>query len=409
MKPRHLRFWLKLFLISPVLTVASISAYQEVGLSSVPAVLQQGTLEVWVPKTFTMGLMSDPSARIINEYDWTPLLKEFESDFPGFVLHFKIFERDDFLKAVLASKENPPDVAFLDNAVQRDPLVKNDSVIQPLPLGSARFNYNGWWMIFRNAKNPAGARAFALWLVQSPHWMPPTLRTAPMAPADVAAVQAVAKDAVGRLLIGNIHDLSLLMDPEAAHFNWPYPQIKTLSTIEPLMAFGNSRLAFVLVTAVGEGTANFGMAHFALVIRKADEQWKIFYLLAGSLPRLENQLRAFDNLGLVDGKPADPEKVMLLNPVDHARVTRWPQGEIEWATGGPQVVCYVVEAQYGLYGRDEWLPRGIWITRQDAGLPSIRMRTPFGAGMQPHRWRVWAISRSGVVSTSEWRTIDFTN
>lgn len=409
MKPRHLRLWLKLFLISPVLTVASISAYQEVGLSSVPTVLQHGTLEVWVPKTFIMGLMSDPSARIINEYDWTPLLTEFESDFPGFGLHLKVFERDDFLKAVLASKENPPDVAFLDNAVQRNPLVKEDSVIQPLPLGSSRFNYNGWWTIFRNANNPEAARAFALWLVQSPHWTPPKLRTEPMAPTDVAAVQSVAKDAVSRLLTGGVQAVSLLMDPEAAHFNWSYPQITKLSSVDPMMTFGNSRLAFVLVEASGEGDSYFGMTHFMLVLRKADEQWKVFHLLAGSLPRLEDQLRSFDNLGLVDGKPTDPEKVMLLNPVDHARATRWPPGEIEWATGGPQVVCYVVEAQFGLYGREAWSPRGIWIVRQAAGLPSIRMRTPFGAGVQPHRWRVWAISRSGVVSASEWRTIDFTN
>ena len=27
----------------------------------------------------------------------------------------------------------------------------------------------------------------------------------------------------------------------------------------------------------------------------------------------------------------------------------------------------------------------------------------------PTRWRIWAISKSGIVTTSDWRVIDFTN
>jgi len=409
MKFCHLRSWLKLFLISSVLAAGSISAYQEVGLSSAFTALQHGSLEVWVPKTSVGGLMSNPSARIVNVYDWTPLLNEFHGDFPGFRLHLKIFERDDFQKAVLAWKNNAPDVAFLDNAVQRDPLVKEDSVIQPMSLESSRFSYNGWWNIFRNAKNPEAARAFILWLSQSPHWTPPKLLTQPMAPADFAAVQAVAQDAVSRLLTGGVQAVSLLMDPEVAHFDWRYPQIKKLATIHPVMAFGNSRLAFVLVAAVGEGSTVFGMSHFVLVLRKADEDWKVFLLLTGSLPRLEDQLRSFDNLGLVDGEPNYPEKVMLLSPADHAQATRWPAGEIEWATVSPDVLVYVVESQFGLNKREVWSMSSIRLLLPQPGQTSIRIRTPFGVGVQPHRWRVWAMSKTGVISTSEWRTIEFTN
>lgn len=282
-------------------------------------------------------------------------------------------------------------------------------MIQPMPLGSSRFSYNGWWTIFRNAKNPEAARAFALWLVQSPHWTPSKLRTEPMAPADVAAVQSVAKDAVNRLLTRDLQAVSLLMDPEAAHFDWPYPQIKKLTTVDPVLAFGNSRLAFVLATAVGEGSAIFGMSHSALVLRKSDEHWKVFLLLTESFPRLEEQLRSFDNMELVDGKPNDPGKPMLLSPVDHAKTTRWPAGEIEWATVGPEVVGYVVESQYGQYGRELWSTSRIRVFPPQPGKSSIRIRTPFGVGMQPHRWRVWAISKTGIISTSEWRTIDFRN
>ena len=37
------------------------------------------------------------------------------------------------------------------------------------------------------------------------------------------------------------------------------------------------------------------------------------------------------------------------------------------------------------------------------------MPMPFGQGMQPHRWRVWAIGKDGQMALSEWRTVNFTN
>ena len=39
----------------------------------------------------------------------------------------------------------------------------------------------------------------------------------------------------------------------------------------------------------------------------------------------------------------------------------------------------------------------------------IKMRAPFGAGAQPHRWRVWAIGPHGETALSQWRRIDFSN
>src|ERR1035438_7234153 len=60
-----------------------------------PAALQQGELEVWVPKTHVMGIMGDPTARVTEEYPWTTLLNEFNRDFPEFKVRFKILERED--------------------------------------------------------------------------------------------------------------------------------------------------------------------------------------------------------------------------------------------------------------------------------------------------------------------------
>src|SRR5450631_2685086 len=62
------------------------------------AALQQGKLEVWVPKSYLTGMMGDPTARVSNDYPWSTLLNEFKSDFPDFDLRFKMLDRDEYLQ-----------------------------------------------------------------------------------------------------------------------------------------------------------------------------------------------------------------------------------------------------------------------------------------------------------------------
>ena len=33
----------------------------------------------------------------------------------------------------------------------------------------------------------------------------------------------------------------------------------------------------------------------------------------------------------------------------------------------------------------------------------------FGAGQQPHRWRIWAIDENGFTTRSEWRVVNYLN
>jgi hypothetical protein len=371
--------------------------------------LQHGTLEVWVPKTFITGLMSDRHAQIVNEYNWTRLLDEFRTDFPLCDLRLRIFDSDEFGRTLISSAHNPPDVAFLDNQSQRGPLEKVDAMIGELPMAQSRFDYNGWWRIFRRAKHPEASKAFLLWLSQSPHWTPWQLRTASLSSSDASAVKSVATDAVRHLLTRDVDAFSLLIDPDAKPFDWPYPKIKQLSNVEALMTFGTSRLGFALVSAVGEGDANFGMSHYAMILRKAEERWKVLLLMPGSLPDLEHLLQSFDAMGLVNGEAGEVQKVTILFPPDHAKMTRWPTGEIEWTTTDQQVAEYVVESQFGQYGSENWSSSGVKVVRPVSENTSICITTPFGIGLQPHRWRVWAIGRTGILSFSEWRTIDFTD
>jgi hypothetical protein len=135
----------------------------------------------------------------------------------------------------------------------------------------------------------------------------------------------------------------------------------------------------------------------------------VLVFLPGPLPSLQSLLEFFDQMGLQEGQAEDVQEVALLGPVDHAKIPRWPAGQLEWKTSGPNVVGYVVESQFGQLGRENWSSSSIRPVPPAVGAPSIEIRIPFGSGQQPHRWRVWAIGKTGVISISEWRTVDFTS
>jgi len=413
MKPQH-AYWLGL-----VLLLASLGlAQSQQDARDVPnkvkeaeAFLQRGTLRVWVPKSHVMGLMSDPKAQVINAYPWGILQSEFKRDFPGFDLDFQILDRDDFVQRLHPSQEDPPhpDVAFVDNGSELHPLMKDNAVVTM--WGESRFHTNGWWVIFRQAKNFEAGKAFMLWLAQSPRWKPKRVSTASISPADIAAVQAISREAVQDFADRNPQSLGSIMDHEASHFDAFGPDgTQTLQSVEPLLTFGNSRLAFVLLAEVGQGEKTFGMAHSAVILRKVDDGWKVMlFLPSNGLPLLEELLGSFDRLGLEEGPPEAAPKVTLLAPVNHARLTRYPRSELEWGPVDPNLAAYVIDSQFTMPGREYWSPSRIKIVPPISNESSLRMEIPFGAGAQPHRWRVWAIDKSGTVSTSDWRVIDFTN
>jgi hypothetical protein len=212
------------------------------GIAGQMAPLQRGTLEVWVPKTFVAGLMTDPAAHIIVTYQWTLLMNEFKRDFPAFDLHFKIMERDEFVAAVHSSLQNPPDVAFLDNDSELRPLI--DTVLQMPTMAQSRFSDNGSWTIFRQAKNLEASKTFLLWVSRSPHWRPPQLNTKLMGSTDTAAVQSASKDAVRLLNTGNRQSFSALMDSGATSFNWDFPKTGRFSTIDPVIYLRQFTIGF---------------------------------------------------------------------------------------------------------------------------------------------------------------------
>lgn len=369
-----------------------------------------GTLTVWVPNNYLRGRLDDPTALVSNDYPWEILQSEFKRDFPNFDLDLKILDRDEFVRAFHASQPGAyyPDVAFLDNISELRPLMNDDAVMKM--WGQPRLESDGWWVSFRQAKNLEASKAFMLWLSQSPQWRPMPVSTVSISSADIAVVQAISKEAVQDFVDMNPHSLLSIMDPEASHFDDFGDRIQTLQNIEPLLTFGNSRLAFVLLAEVGQGEKAFGMAHSAVILRKLDNGWKVLLFLPNSsLPDIEGLLGNFDRLGLDEGPAAAAPKVTLLAPADHARLVRLPPSDIEWSPVDPNPATYVIESQFCQRRREYWSQSAIKVVSPIPYESSIRMAMPFGVGKQPHRWRVWAIDKSGIVSTSDWRVIDFTN
>ena len=230
-----------------------------------------------------------------------------------------------------------------------------------------------------------------------------------MSQNDTAAVQAVSREVVKAVALGDSHSLSANMDREAWPFDpWGVPTNK-VGSIGSLITFGNSRLAFVLMSRFIPGGRSFGMYYSTLVLRKVDNLWKVLLYLPGSLPSHEYRLKAFDRMELKNGQPEAIAQVSLVSPVDHARITRFPNGELEWKPLDPLPAAYVLEYQLGQSLPDSWSHSSIVVVSPGRGESPIRIESPLGAGHQPHRWRVWAISGTGVVSISDWRTVDFTN
>src|ERR1035441_2804868 len=106
-----------------------------------PAAIQQGKLEVWVPKSHSSSTF-DGSPLPPVTYPWATLLNEFNRDFPKVKLHFKILEREEFLRVLHSTELNShyPDMAFVDNSREEEPLISGGAGVMnsgpPFPFNT---------------------------------------------------------------------------------------------------------------------------------------------------------------------------------------------------------------------------------------------------------------------------------
>lgn len=169
--------------------------------------------------------------------------------------------------------------------------------------------------------------------------------------------------------------------------------------------WGNERLAFVNSLVSYEGDRSIGQKNILIVLKKPNSAWNLL-LLSDYIKIIEELYRQVPELP--GRKIGGHEVLALTDPPDQARLARFPRPNIEWSSGGNGVVAYLVDSQF--YGGSNWSGSYLKLIPPDStGKRNIKVVAPFGVGMQPHRWRVWAIYDTGEALISSWRTINYTN
>ena len=370
------------------------------------ASLQSGELTVWE---------SGSGVRL----GWATIQNALKADFPEMQVNFRVVEPEDFLADLATAKQNGalPDIVFVENWRQGGPLLVQQRVVEM--MGQTRFRAGGWWFQMLGGAHQATATAFLRWLEDSPHWQLPHMSTEGMTVLDKQQVASAALLAVAAMVGGGAMDS--VMDPDAAklyRLSWGTAcgTISRMSFPVTRFVFGNGRLAYAAVASEARSSGGnvecSGVVYTFMVLRKRQDGWKV--LLATPRVPLElavSRARDLDELGLKTEEDSAPNAPELVSPFDGERQTRDPKEFISWRQNVPRPVAYAVEWRYGMPSGDEtsYSPAFISIVAAIDYGDTVRIPEPFGIGVQPHRWRIWAIGKDGQIALSEWRTILFTN
>ena len=107
--------------------------------------------------------------------------------------------------------------------------------------------------------------------------------------------------------------------------------------------------------------------------------------------------------------PAPIQTPVLIAPADNANGLLSDKPNLQWSDLGDHVIAYLIESKFGWHSGDTIQWSGSWlvfVSPDQSDGNSITVKTPFGSGTQPHKWRIWAIGDSGILSISEWRILN---
>jgi len=370
------------------------------------ASLRTGTLTVW----------ESGNASLLG---WDAIQAALAADFPRLRVTFRLVDAQIFVAELASARAQGslPDVVFVDNHSQVVTMIAQQSVVHM--IGQPRFEPSrGWWFLMQQGAHPAAASAFLLWLEDDPHRKAPPYSTVGLTQADKAKTSQVASNAV--LAISRQKRNHPEMDKDAADFDsfWGTDCANSAEMVRPTVKFlyGNRRIAFAALATEaksdGGKVACGGLVHSFLVLRKRNDVWKVLLLRQSvSLPQAVSMADNFNRLGLSPGKGVTPAAPALLAPYDGEKQIRFPKQDMSWQQTAIKPAAYLVESQYG-NPRDDlehWSAPAITFVDPSQYGDVVRMLEPFGQGMQPHRWRVWAVGKDGQIALSEWRTVNFTN
>jgi hypothetical protein len=385
-------------------TAAAGVPQSEAALDFAP--LRSGQIVVW--------LSAQPS-----NYS-SAIATSFAKDFSTSKLVEREIPRESFVSRVKAktADEPAPDIAFIDNYAQLEPLTNAETVW--LAWGEPRFATHGWWLIFKDTKHLAQAQAFVRWLVRAPGWQPRAKNTSIPTEA-IQVVQNTSIAALHAVMSGDQLGLEALLDRDAARSRParadPSAQIKD---VQPILTFGNSRIAFVLLAVIASGDSFYGMPHMIFILRNQGTGWRILQIETNvQMPDAEGVqgidanpplLRAFDSRIVGDRAEQLPAAV-LVDPPDRAVLSRFPEPpDISWQSEARADAYFIVESQFANRGDEaNWSESNLTFAETSRATQPFKQRAPFGVGAQPHRWRIWTLGRSGAVSVSLWRILIYRN
>ena len=344
----------------------------------------------------------------------------FARDFPA----GKLIEREISPTSFVSNIQDPPanqpapDIAFIDSYAQLEPLVNAKAV--SMVWGTPRFSTRGSWVIFNNTKHLAEAQAFSRWLSRAPEWQPRAKNTAISTEA-IQVVQSASITAVHYLMASDEAALETILDRDAARSRPSrIGSGVAVSDVQPILTFGNARIAFVLLAVVASGDGFYGMKHMIFIFRNQGVGWRILYIVRDAPTQLDPTrtfdsltpfLRNFDSRIVSDRADSRQPAAVPVDPPDRAELPRFPNlPDIAWRSEASADVAFIVEAQFA-DPRDEanWSESNLTFVEVSRRVQPFKQQAPFGVGQQPHRWRIWTLDPSGAISLSPWRTLIYTN
>jgi len=400
-----LRVFLIGFLWLPFFCITT-NAQQQAASPDPFASLRTGSLTVW----------QSGNASFL---DWKAIRVALTKDFPQLRITYRLVDPPDFISALVWERTQGtlPDVVFVDNRLQANPMIAQQSVVEM--IGQPRFTSRGWWFLMMQGQHPPAALAFLRWLDDDPNWTAPHIPANSLSANDRSQIEAVADTAVQNL--DHHIKTNSAMDTDAASTaltNQGAGCGNIVELFEPVVRFifGNGNLA-ILDIAYNENIRGgqvvcSGPLNTFLVLRKRDDGWKVLLLQQG-IP-FSLSLRQGDNfarLGLSPGRGVAPDAPTLLEPHDGEQETRSPRQDMSWQQTTPRPAEYLVQSQFCMPKDVEkhWSWSAIAFVNPKQYGDVVRMLMPFGQGMQPHRWRIWAVGKDGQIALSEWRTVNFIN
>jgi hypothetical protein len=355
------------------------------------------------------------------EYYSTAIGSAYARDFPAGKLIERDIPREQFVAVAQKPPANdpPPDLAFIDNYQELKPI--EDAKIVWMVWGTPRFATRGWWVIFKNTKHLAQAQAFARWLNRAPGWQP-RAKNISISEDSIRTVQNASIAALQAWMGSDQAALEALLDREAARTRPTAPAPgAAINDVQPILTFGNSRIAFVLLAVAASGDDFYGMRHMIFLFRKQGSGWRILFLSTDArMPDAEGLqgieanptlLRNFDSLITTDAATPPPPPAVLVGPPDRAELPRFPQPpDIVWQSDATAGASFIIEAQFANPGDEaNWSASYLTFATASREGQTFRETAPFGVGKQPHRWRIWTLDSSGAISLSPWRTLIHSN